>query len=822
MENKDLILNPRDFKFDDNSEVILSVRNINKYFSNRGSIVKVLDNVDFDIHKGDFFGVIGESGSGKSTTGKCIIRLISTSGGIITFLGNVINNNKISKNTKRWLSQNMQMIFQDPLSSLNPRKNVLSLVSEPIKINKNINKEARELLNICSVINPYFGNTFKWQDFKLNNIYLLPFYINIIKIFDEAFSQMHNIDIKEYKNLKELSNDISSILIFIESNYKKELKNIFDLLESTKNLIYENKYKLENRGIDLTEINVYDYQKQLFNAENILKESAPVIQLRKDIKILEEEIYELEIESKKKYVQQNQSLFRSLKADYKTQDSLYKQKKQISTDLSIYSLNKIKELISSETLKILKKVKDNFYLEFDQINEFIDFIDSEVKKKYDYIFSKIITLSNIEENSIDKIIKTVNKDKKTLSCSDEMKDIYKLNSEINSELNELIKKETLSSSSLISDKIKELTSLSNINKNNLLNTVQTKNSEIKEKIQQLNDILNSYKKSEEKKSNKESLKSSKKNLLISQNECKLFADLDNRYFLNNCMVKIEKQNNLIKNYFNKFSKLKNNFNKEIKKILHKINRSILPKNDADFKVEYKRLKEDIKNKVNSFISFQFEYDSLIEQITLYKNLRTKNKNSLRTNYLFLKKVMIMEKVFNALDQVGLKNEHAYRYPHEFSGGQRQRIVIARSLISNPKFIIADEPISALDVSIQAQVINIMKDLSKNKGITFMFIAHDLSMVNFLCNRMVILHKGRIVEKGNTNEIFNNPIHPYTVSLIKASPELSKIHVDLSSFEIDYDYDKDYSIKNVPSFKKITSDSDHEVFCTESQFKTWVK
>ncbi len=208
---------------------------------------------------------------------------------------------------------------------------------------------------------------------------------------------------------------------------------------------------------------------------------------------------------------------------------------------------------------------------------------------------------------------------------------------------------------------------------------------------------------------------------------------------------------------------------------------------------------------------------MLEQIDLYIALRSKNKFKVNSNYNFLKKVITSEKVFNALNQVGLKNEHAFRYPHEFSGGQRQRIVIARSLISQPKFIIADEPISALDVSIQAQVVNIMKKMSETQGITFMFIAHDLSMVNFLCNRLIILHKGKIVEKGNTNEIFSHPVHPYTISLIKASPELSKIHVDLSSFDFDADYDKEYTIHNKPKFHKVENETDHYVFCSEEQF-----
>ena len=169
-----------------------------------------------------------------------------------------------------------------------------------------------------------------------------------------------------------------------------------------------------------------------------------------------------------------------------------------------------------------------------------------------------------------------------------------------------------------------------------------------------------------------------------------------------------------------------------------------------------------------------------------------------------------------LESVGLKKEHAYRYPHEFSGGQRQRIVIARALITNPKLIIADEAISALDVSVQAQVINIMKDLCEQKGMTFLFIAHDLSMVQHICNKVIIMHNGSIVEKGLVSEVFKNPVHPYTKSLFMAVPELNKMDVNLAAFDDNSEYEKEYSISNIPKFYKVSPG--HEVLASEKQFK----
>ena len=128
-----------------------------------------------------------------------------------------------------------------------------------------------------------------------------------------------------------------------------------------------------------------------------------------------------------------------------------------------------------------------------------------------------------------------------------------------------------------------------------------------------------------------------------------------------------------------------------------------------------------------------------------------------------------EKVQKVLREVGLLPEFASRFPHEFSGGQRQRIGIARALIMEPEFIVADEPISALDVSIRAQVLNLLNRLKKDRGLTYLFIAHDLSVVRVISDRIAVIHKGRIVELAESEELFRHPLHPYTKALLSAVP-----------------------------------------------------
>lgn len=178
-----------------------------------------------------------------------------------------------------------------------------------------------------------------------------------------------------------------------------------------------------------------------------------------------------------------------------------------------------------------------------------------------------------------------------------------------------------------------------------------------------------------------------------------------------------------------------------------------------------------------------------------------------------------EKIAELLKKVGLAPEHATRYPHQFSGGQRQRVGIARALIMNPKLIIADECISALDVSIQAQVVNLMKDIQQETGTAYLFIAHDLSMVKYISDRIGVLHLGHLLETGTTDEIFKNPIHPYTKSLLSAIPEPNPI-VEKNRIALSYDY-KTSGIKYSEGTNHLVEGT-HYVKCTDAEFEAWTK
>ncbi len=183
----------------------------------------------------------------------------------------------------------------------------------------------------------------------------------------------------------------------------------------------------------------------------------------------------------------------------------------------------------------------------------------------------------------------------------------------------------------------------------------------------------------------------------------------------------------------------------------------------------KKNKKDLKKfRENAQLIFQNPYASLDPKMTIYETLKEP-----LIIHGYKDKQIINKKISQICELTGIEEAVLNRYPHEFSGGQRQRIAIARALILHPKFIVADEPVSALDVSIQAQIINLLLELKQKLDLTFLFISHDLSIIKYVSDRVAVMYLGEIVELGKKEEIFNSPKHPYTIALLSAIPTINK-------------------------------------------------
>lgn len=237
--------------------------------------------------------------------------------------------------------------------------------------------------------------------------------------------------------------------------------------------------------------------------------------------------------------------------------------------------------------------------------------------------------------------------------------------------------------------------------------------------------------------------------------------------------------------------------------------------------EYEQYKHDLKEAKRSSVTRKMQM--IFQDPIASLNPRMTVRNIIAEG-LVIKgirdKEFISKEVNRVLELVGLLPEHANRYPHEFSGGQRQRIGIARAIIMNPELIIADEPVSALDVSIQAQVINLLNDLRNNLGLTILFIAHNLSVVKYFCDRIAVMYYGSIMEVATSEELFKNPLHPYTKSLLSAVPRPDP-NLEQGRVRITYNpvKDHDYS-KQAPTLREIAPG--HFVRCNDVEMEKYLK
>lgn len=766
---------------------ILKIENLNKFFINRNNYKIALDNISFDVTEGDFLGIIGESGSGKTTLGRTIIRLNDATSGKIKLFNKNISNKKISKQENLTICRSMQMIFQDPLSSLNPKMNILKIISEPIVINKSLKKENIKIIDSRHKTNFLFEYEILSGLAKNKYEKLYEYYVEYKKIINETITKIDDFKFTNNDSWTESFSDLETTFDHYIMSQKPVIEIINKMYENAKKIIKAYDKKVKTNDLDPIYSKYIEYANNLDEAKadfgnkensiNNLKKKFNKI--KKDIaffksnRLVKSEIKDLKIHIK---LNSNGMKIAKTKRDYNFKKILLiRDRLKLGILDDFLNFENVDEENLINEYRNIRDIIDEFFK-----NEFIRIFNDNISENYEEKMSSIdydLIKKEIENNLSKSLIDFKNK----LQMIDEKNKII---------INVLLSEKTMIAEEISKLKLKKkeqektfYSSESYIQKNNDFKKIKEELNLIrKEKHKKHNDFI--YK----------SLSELKEKIKIESNEVK-----NRKIFLSKRLnILIKELIDIRPNDLANFSK------KDVSQVIKKNTKS---------------MKEQLKNKMSSFKLIDFEFTKILEHYFIEERICSSNRSKLffyRNDFL---KIMILEKVFELLESVGLKKEHAYRYPHEFSGGQRQRIVIARALINDPKIIIADEAISALDVSIQAQVVNMMKELCDKRDVTFLFIAHDISMVHYICNKVIIMHNGKIVEKGSTNKIFKNPIHPYTQSLLKAVPELWKMDVDLSLFGDNSNYSESYSISNKPYFMKV--ENDHDVLATKEQFDKWV-
>ncbi|WP_033161074.1 ATP-binding cassette domain-containing protein [[Mycoplasma] collis] len=785
-----------------NKKVVLSVKNLKKYFHNKNSITKAIDDLSFDLHEQEIIGLIGESGSGKTTVGRTLIRLIEDNNGQIIVNDEIITGKTISKKKNRFLRQNVQMIFQDPHASLNPQKNIYSILKEPLKVNKIIDSKLADIFTDWEDVTNNFKYEFikKYHKIKLDNLNIIHTQAN--NYFSDWRFKFRKINFDK---------------IYYETNSYEEVFNSFYLYatqrsfyeSNTINALYKNSSLLMNFYFEKQK--AYREKKFSFDEKDLL-ETKKELKYRKDLLHNTLENYnknQVLIELKNDYneliKQEKENKYNAKKYlknfinQFKNEADLNKYQADLQHDFLNYTIFYKKHLVNKKSQNILKQkyfnknknyaFKNLEYLSITEIDQLINYIfkfNDDVLQKYS---SKLVRIEND-----DNLISLSSKDVK-LKIYDEYNNL---------DLSEFFEKALENKENLKNDK------------ENLKNKIDNLSKVIQKPI--FNEKINLlYYQLAEKKYQKA--------------QCVFNQELDKYLLQFNSWLKEIKELIAKKEAYSlkikeKQKELDFHFYKTYNSFLNWLKNKLISENKDKntISITIKHYQQKIDEQKENFARFNQEMkeiNSLYYRILYLLRIHNNSKKSFKTKY-YIKKILYSESIFNILEEVGLLRQFVYRYPHEFSGGQRQRIVIARALISEPKIIIADEPIASLDISIQAQIVNLLKEIVAKKKISMIFIAHDLSMIEYVADKILIMHLGKVVEQGKTEEIYSNPLHPYTINLFNSIPKISNANIPFKAFNFENQYLIEQAQSKSPViYQKVKNSESHYVLGTTEQLSNWL-
>ncbi|MFV8477769.1 ATP-binding cassette domain-containing protein [Mycoplasma sp. VS410B] len=788
-----------------NKKTILEIINLKKYFVNKNAVNKAVDNVSFDVKEGEIVGLIGESGSGKTTIGRSLLRLYDDYNGFVRLDGKIISGKRISRKRKKFMHKNIQMIFQDPMASLNGQNTIYSILKEPLIVNGIIKNKRKDISKDWRKVKGNFRFTFiehalqyQLKSLLISNKLHEPFITKWENLGNQiTFDVQNNLDdqFNSYFAYLEERTKINSIVI---NNLYKNTEELLALYE-TKQADFRDK-KIDFDEVELEEArNKYKHEKELFwftqqyyDLKALYNEQKVVFDEDKTnykdtAKISKTSIKNFLAEVKNEYRMHRNDAFSTTFLDYYFHEyKLYLINHRLYQELKA-NYSKLKFLSFEELLKMsdeFRKYSQEFYatkLNIDTSSKAsIKQLKNIVKEEYDFNLDSYIEQSL----QLQRQLKTqYKKSKQAINKTKAKMFVEAFRYAPDYYASRMQAKEQLAQAQALFDAEAKKYVVS-----------------YRERIQKLQEEI---------------AQASAIDKDLRARDKKVFAQF--------------MQNN---DNFMKF------FEKEVIAPLSKAK-----KNSKDYKkylqrqIDLKVYKTNVEDRLNGIASFKIEQKYLNKNLySVYllmgitrKDQKYKKMDKFGSLLVSLGLPLRMRRISNlytqsiiykALEDVGLLKQFAYRYPHEFSGGQRQRIVIARALITEPKIIVADEPIASLDISIQAQVVNLLKDLCKKKNIGMVFIAHDLSMIEYIADRVQIMHLGKIVESGKTEAIYANPIHPYTINLFKAIPKISNANEKFKDVKFELSYLEEQMFPNIATQFEV-EDGLHYVYGTQSQVEKWL-
>ena len=799
---------------------MLEVKNLSKYYISRYGVIKAVDDISFELQKGEVLGLIGQSGSGKSTTGNAIMKLLSDINGIIAVDGKVISG-KLKKSNKKEFRKKVQMIFQNPHTALSGKRNIFSTLAEPLKVSGVLKKNANDFLMNWKTNTELFEYTFKLEYEKKE-------YNFLNKLIKHKSSMINKIQ----EELNDDNHTYSSLM----SSYYNLKKDHYKWINTQLSTINEELIQLYIKGNnDILKNNISNWEKKLLKAKKNYN----------DLKNIDSRIKELKLsiikeDSKEKLwkeeIDDNKRLLIALIKDRKQRINFHKQlsTKSLTYEEKTYHTKRIAK--SKSEIEVIKKIiESKFILDFKMISE-IDNLIFDAKTIKEIYIGKLNLIKKLENKNVLK-----KNDMKISKSKIERMEIDVNNLDPSEVLNKRIlcdyKIMKLNKQTKAFKELKKEKLFLNIEDEQALEKLFFNESCLIDLVMRKQKIMFNFSKKRKEYLLKENRNRTAK---INKQIIKLENIKKDKFFekLSGEKIKLEEvkekyskwKNSLSKKMKNEISSLRNNIDdfkerddfKEIQEKEKLLKDTFISKLDSKIQSLPKIQKKEIiarsneeSIKVEAYMKEKIYLAKALHKIKILLGLKTVPSYIRK---IIVKRILLNRKIFRTLKEVGLKPEHAYRYPHEFSGGQLQRIVIAKALIVDPELIIADEPIASLDVSIQAQIINILTELIKKRNISLVFIAHDISVIEYIADTMVVMHLGKIVEKGRTELVFKNPVHPYTKSLFAAVPKLSNANEKFKTVNVDLDYLKEYR-KDTPYMEKINKKG-HFVLANKEQLKVW--